>query len=144
MQKVDDLSDLEEEDKVLFKGRSKPLKVKELKDNTVIIKGPNGGLYQLFDAEEARDFLISKPGDREYASYAEELRKVGEWKEKDENKYVHSDTEASIELVRNEVGFWTLEIKGLDHEADLPLYGYSDRASAEEELEKLIKKNPEG
>lgn len=144
MGNVEDLQVLEEGDKVLFDGRAKPLTVEEVKEEAVIIKGPNGGMYQLFDEEDAKHFLISKPGDREYASYAKGLRKIGEWKQMDEDEFVHSNTEASVKLVKSKAGFWTVEVEGLKHDLDLPKYGYSSKDAAREELEKLVDRNPEG
>ncbi len=144
MEKIEDIANLERGDKVLFDGRSKPLIVEEVKEEAVIIRGPNGGRYQLFDEEDAKHFLISKPGDREYASYAKDIRKIGEWKEKQEDKFVHSDTEASAELVKSDAGFWTVKVEGLNHDLDLPKYGYSSKKAAREELEKMVEKNPEG
>lgn len=39
-----------------------------------------------------------------------------------------------------------IEAEGLDigEELDVPRYGYSDKEKAEEEVEKVVKNNPEG
>lgn len=144
MEEVEDLKIFEKGDKVLFEGRSRPLTVEEIKEEAVIIRGPKGGRYQLFEEEDARHFLISKPGNRDYASYAEGVRKVGEWREMEEDRFVHTDTEASAELVKSEADFWTVNVEDLDHDLDLPKYGYSSKEAAREELEKLVEGNPEG
>lgn len=144
MEKIQSIQNLEQGDKILYKGKSKPLEVKEIKEDNVIIAGPLGGEYQLFEEEDAKHLLVSKPGNKDYASYAKNVRKIGEWIQKDEDKYIHSDTEASVELYKNKVGFWNVKVKDIDADFDEPKYGFSNREKAEEEASKIIEKNPEG
>ncbi|WP_414838032.1 hypothetical protein ACK3SF_01370 [Candidatus Nanosalina sp. VS9-1] len=142
MEEIKDLGKLDEGDKILFDERSQPLEIQETDEKKVIVEGPKGGQYQIFD-EDAKHFLISKPGDREYASYIKNLRRIGEWIETDEDSYRHTDTEASLELVKNSAGFWTVKASGIQN-LDLPKYGFSDKEAAREQLEKILDSNPEG
>lgn len=143
MEEIKKPGELEKGDKILFKGRSRPLKVEKADEEKALIKGPLGGEYELFDAEDAKHLLVSKPGDRDYASYAENVRKIGEWKKK-EDEFTHTDTEASVKLYRNEAGFWNVKIDGLDADFDRPRYGFSNKEKAMEEALKIVEKNPEG
>jgi len=143
METIKHLEKLDEGDKVLYNGKSMPLEIKKKEDETVILEGPKGGKYQLFEEEDANHLLVSKPGNRDYASYAKNVRKIGEWIEK-QDKYVHSDTEASVELYMNEVGFWNVKVEGLNADFDEPKYGFSNKEKAEEEASKIVEKNPEG
>jgi hypothetical protein len=138
-----ELEKLEEEDHVLFGDRKTPLKVTSIEDDHVLVAGPNGGEYELYNAEDTDRLLVCKPGNRRYSSYADDLRKTGEWK-KTSDGWKHSKTENYVKLVKNSIGFWTLETSLDSNELDLPKYGYSDREAAEEDAEKLIKKHPEG
>lgn len=133
-------------DKILFDSRSKPLEVKEIEKDQIKIQGPSGGEYILFVAEEKDRVLISKENKRDYASYVENLRKVGEWRQKSENKWKHSKSGSEIKLEKKETGYWTIKTEdfNLEKEIDLPLYGYSDHDFAVEDVEKLISKHPEG
>jgi len=130
-------------DKILFDERTQPLKVAESEDDRIIVEGPKGGQYEIYEAENGK-LLYCKEGKRRYSSYVENLRKVGEWS-KENNKWIHSKTEAEIKLVKNEAGFWTIKTEKIDLEPiEPPKYGYSDKESAEKDVKKLIKKNPEG
>lgn len=137
---------LKENDRILFDNRAQPLKIVKIEDNQIKIEGPSGGDYILFVAEEQDRVLISKEGGRDYASYIDNLRKVGEWQKTDENTWNHSKSGAEFKLGKTETGYWTIKTDdfNLEEEIDLPLYGYSDREFAEEEVEKFIKKHPEG
>ena len=133
---------LEEDDKILFNERQLPLTVEARDENRLHVKGPRGGEYILFPAEEAAELILfASKGSREYASKVESLEKVGEWIEEDEKLWKHSKTGEEIKLVKNSAGFWTVRT-GLD--ANTPKYGFSDRDAAEEFAEKLIKDNPRG
>ena len=138
-------SNLSKGEKILFDSRSKPLEVTEIDQDQVKIQGPSGGEYILFKAENQERILVSKEGKRDYASYIENLRKVGEW-EKDGNVWRHSKTDARIELDKKETGYWTIKTDdfNLEEDIDLPLYGYSDLEFAEEDVRKFIGKHPEG
>jgi hypothetical protein len=141
---VESIQELEEGEKLLFKGRKTPLKVSKLEEDRALIEGPQGGEYQIFCAEESEKLLISKPGKRRYASYVENLRKVGKWDEKEENSWEHTSTGARIWLEQKDTGFWTIRSENFEKNLELPKYGFSDLESAEEELQKLFRENPEG
>ena len=143
MDKIESIQNLSEGDKLLYEGKSKPLEVKEMQEEAVIIEGPNGGRYQLFEEEDAKHLLVSKPGNKDYASYAKKVRKIGEWIKK-KDRYIHTDTEASVELYKNKVGFWNVKVEGMDADFDEPKYGFSNKEKAEEEASKIVESNPEG
>lgn len=138
--------DLEKGDRILFDSRAQPLKVKSVEDDQINIEGPSGGEYILFVAEEHDRVLISKEGGRDYASYIENLRKVGNWEKTGENTWKHSKSGAELKLEKKETGYWTITTEdfNLEETIDLPLYGYSDREFAQKDVEKVIKKHPEG
>lgn len=137
---------LEKDDRILFNSRAKPLKVVEIEDDQTKIEGPSGGEYILFVAEEQDRVLISKEGGRDYASYIDNLHKVGEWVKTGENYWEHSKTGSSFRIEKKETGYWTIKTDDFDleEEINLPLYGYSDREFAEEDVKKVISKKPEG
>lgn len=137
---------LQENDKILFDSRSQPLKVVEIEEDQVKIEGPSGGKYILFIAEEKDRVLISKEDKRDYASYIENLRKVGEWQKIGGNTWQHSKSGAELKLEETETGYWTIQTEdfNLEEEINLPMYGYSDREFAEEDVKKIIKNHPEG
>lgn len=142
-EKVDDLQELEKGEKVLFNDRKTPLEVTGKIDGGITVEGPSGGEYEIYEAEDTDDLLVSKKGNRRYSSYCKELRKVGSWERKDDT-WTHSITGEKVELVKNSLGYWTIK-SGLDTGfLDLPKYGYSDKEVAEEDALKLVKKNPEG
>lgn len=136
-----DFENLEKGLKILFNDRKTPLEVTEKDGEKALVKGPNGGEYEIYTDEET--LLVSKPGNRRYSSYCKNLRSVGEWK-KEKNKWRHSKTDAEVSLEKKENGFWTIETKGLENEIDTPMYGYSDKQFAIEDAEKFISKYPEG
>lgn len=138
--------ELEEGEKILFDSRAQPLEVSNIEDDQIQIEGPSGGEYILFIAEEQQRVLISKEGNRDYASYIENLRKVGKWQKKENDNWQHSKSGAELKLEKNETGYWTIKTDDFDvkKEVDLPLYGYSGKEFAEEDIEKIIKNNPEG
>lgn len=146
MTDVDIYYSLEKEDTILFDSRAQPLRVVEIKKDKIKIEGPSGGEYILFVAEEQNRVLISKEGNRDYASYIENLRKVGEWQKKGKNNWKHSKSGAEFKLEKKDTGYWTIKASksDLEEELNLPLYGYSDREFAEEDVQKVIKKHPEG
>lgn len=139
-------STLAKGDRILFDSRAQPLEVVKIEDDQIKIEGPSGGEYILFIAEEQDRVLISKEGGRDYASYIENLRKVGKWQKTDEKTWKHSKSNAEFRLEKKETGYWTIRTDdfNLEEEIDLPLYGYSDQEFAEEDVEKFIKKHPEG
>ena len=146
MEDVEVYQELEGGDRILYGDRAQPLKVEEVGEDEIQISGPSGGEYILFLTEDSGKVLVSKPGKRDYASYVDNLRKVGEWQHTEENLWKHSKTGAELRLEKKETGYWTINTEDFDLEEklDLPLYGYSDRAFAEEDIEKFIKKHPEG
>jgi len=143
---TDVYSDLKEDDRILFDSRAQPLKVVKIEDDQIKIEGPSGGEYILFVAEEQDRVLVSKKGGRDYASYIENLRKVGKWQKTGENIWKHSKSGAEFRLEKKETGYWTIRTDdfNLKEKIDLPLYGYSDQEFAEEDVKKFIKKHPEG
>lgn len=146
MKDTEKYDELEAGEQILFDERTQPLEVEEVEEDQIKIKGPSGGEYILFIAEQKDRVLISKEGERDYASYIKNLRKAGKWKQIDEKTWQHSKSGAEIELAKKETGYWTIKTDDFDleKELDLPLYGYSDREFAEEDIQKFIKKHPEG
>ena len=128
-------------DKILFNDRKTPLTVSKIEDDRMLVEGPSGGEYEIYFDGDTR--LVAKPGNRKYSSYCKDLRKVGEWV-REGDKWVHSKTDASIEVVKKDNGFWTLESGKFEGELDLPMYGYSSKEFAVEDVEKFIEKRPEG
>ncbi|MDY6776860.1 MAG: hypothetical protein SVQ76_02015 [Candidatus Nanohaloarchaea archaeon] len=137
------LEELEEGDRVLFNDRRQPLEVVEAGEGKALVEGPQGGEYVIFKAEDSGVLLVSKPGNREYASKVEDLRRVGKWERTGEGAWVHDVTGSRVEVVENDAGNWTLEVEGVE-EPELPGYGFLEREDAVEEAEKLVRDNPEG
>lgn len=131
----------DKEDKILFNDRKTPLTVSEIDDDRMLVEGPSGGEYEIYYDGDTR--LVAKPGNRKYSSYCKELRRVGEWV-REGDKWSHSKSEASIKVVKKDNGFWTLESEKFEGELDLPMYGYSSKEFAVEDVEKFIEKRPEG
>ena len=146
MKELEIYENLENGDRILFEGRAKPLEVMQVQEEQIKIRGPSGGKYILFVADKKDRVLISKEDKKDYASYIDNLRKVGKWKQNTENSWKHSKSGAEIKLEKKETGYWTIKTEDFDlqKEIDLPLYGYSEREFAEEEAEKFMKKHPEG
>lgn len=133
--------DLEKGLKILFNDRKTPLEVVNKDDDKAVVKGPNGGRYEIYRDAEA--LLVSREGNRRYSSYCKDLRSVGEWI-KEENRWRHSKTNAEVVLERKDNGFWTVRTEGLEDSVDAPMYGYSNREFADEDAEKFVSKHPEG
>lgn len=143
MSDVETLKQLEEGDKILFEGRKIPLEITgEKGEHTYDVKGPQGGEYILFKAENQEKLLVAPKGRRSYASYIEDLRKVGRWI-REEDIWRHSKTGKKVSLEKNEIGRWTIETD-LKTGFEPPKYGYSDKESALEDAEDIVKENPEG
>jgi len=142
MEEIGNFDELESGDKILFGDRKQPLEVSKVEEDRVLVAGPSGGEYEIYEEDGTR--LWSKEGNRRYSSYCEDLRKVGNWVREDD-RWKHSSGTV-IELEKNEIGYWRIEANGLDigEELDIPRYGYSNREKAEEEVEKVVRKNPEG
>ncbi|MFB6143912.1 MAG: hypothetical protein ABEJ98_01240 [Candidatus Nanohaloarchaea archaeon] len=141
---MDDLEtfmQLEKGDRILFNDRKVPLKVSEVNER-VHVKGPQGGEYILFRAENQEKLLVATKGRREYASYLENLREVGRWV-REGDSWRHSKTGETVRLERNEIGRWTVNTS-LDADFAAPKYGYSNREAALEDAEKLVDQHPEG
>lgn len=137
-----ELEELEEGDSILFNDRKQPLEVVKIEDDRVLVEGPGGGDYEIY--EEEGTLLWSKKGNRRYSSYCKDLRKVGKWERENDSWRHSSGTKIMIE--KNGIGYWTIKSEGIDIEEDLdlPRYGYSDKEKAEKDVEKAVKKNPEG
>lgn len=142
-----ELEELETGDRVLFNDRSLPLEVTDAAGDRVHVKGPHGGEYILFRAEDTGDLLVRSRGSgRRYASYAEDLRKTGEW-EREGDTWKHSITGEKVELEQEEHGSWTISTTlEADPEEllDLPRYGYSEKEAAVEAAGELVEEYPEG
>ena len=131
----------EKDDKILFNDRKTPLTIEEVKEEEMKVTGPSGGEYEIYYDGDTR--LVAKPGNRKYSSYCKDLRKVGEWI-RTEDEWIHSKSEASIKLEKKDNGFWTLKSEKFEDELDNPMYGFSNREAALEEVEKFIENCPEG
>ena len=131
----------EKDDKILFNDRKTPLTVEQVKEEEMEVSGPSGGEYEIYYDGDTR--LVAKPGNRKYSSYCKDLRKVGEWIREDDS-WIHSKSEASIKLEKKDNGFWTLKSEKFEDELDNPMYGFSNREAALEEVEKFIENCPEG
>ncbi|MFB6204009.1 MAG: hypothetical protein ABEJ75_00010 [Candidatus Nanohaloarchaea archaeon] len=138
-----EIGELEEGDRVLFNDRSVPLTVEKVEDDRVVVEGPNGGEYEIYQAEDG-SVLVSRKGNRRYASYCRDLRKTGKWVREDDH-WEHSKTGAELELEQLDTGFWTIKTDDFSREElDLPRYGYARKEFAEEDAEKFVEKHPEG
>lgn len=131
---------LEEGDKVLFNDRKTPLEVVKTGEETMV-QGPQGADYMIYTDNDA--LLVARKGNRRYASYCKNLRTVGEWERKTDF-WEHSKTGAKARIRKKENGFWTVETEGIENSMDAPMYGFTKKEFAEEEVEKFIQKNPEG
>ena len=142
MKEIGNFDELESGDKILFGDRKQPLEVSKIEEDRILVAGPSGGEYEIYEEDGTR--LWSKEGNRRYSSYCEDLRKVGDWIREDD-RWKHSSGTV-IELEKNEIGYWMIEANGLDieDELDTPRYGYSDKETAEKEVGKVVRKNPEG
>lgn len=133
------LEDLEKGDRILFNDRATPLEVEEIKNDGIIVAGPKGGEYELYEDEGT--LLVCKKGSRRYSSYCKDLRKVGKW-ERNDDEWIHSITRARIRIEENENGFWHIDSDTFD--IDNPMYGFSSREHAKEEVESILDDNPAG
>ncbi len=131
----------EEGDKVLFNNRKTPLTASKIEEERMLVKGPAGGEYEIYYDGDTQ--LVAKLGNRKYSSYCKELRKVGKWNKK-EDEWVHSKSEASIKIEKKNNGFWTIKSDKFEDELDNPMYGFTSKDSAVEEVEQFISKKPEG
>lgn len=134
-------SKLSEGQKILFNDRKTPLTVEKVEDDRVLVAGPSGGKYEIYQEEEA--LLVCKPGNRRYSSYCKDLRDVGEW-DREGDIWKHSKTGAKVTLEKKDNGFWTINSEKFGPKIDTPMYGYSKKEFAEDDAEKFVKNNPEG
>lgn len=135
-------NNLEKGEKILFNSRKIPLTVTQVKKDRVLVEGPNGGQYQIYQENES--LLISDKDSRRYSSYCQNLRKVGKWKTKEENQYRHTKSGSVIKLERSETGYWHIKTDLDTSNYDMPKYGFNDKEVAEKQLEKIKKDYPEG
>ncbi len=135
-----DLDELEEGDTVLFSDRKRPLEVVNI-DDRVTVRGPNGADYLLWEADNGK-LLYAREGNERYASYAEDLRKVGEWKRK-EDRWVHTDTGRELRVTKKDTGFWSIRSSPEDL-VEVPKYGYTEKEQAVDDVRKFTRDNPEG
>ncbi len=137
------MNDIEEGDRVLFNDRKQPLTVVESGAEKLLVEGPNGGEYVIFPAPDDPDvLLVAKPGNRQYASKVEALRTVGYWEREDQNRWRHTGTGATVEVVENSAGNWTLDVDGIEP-PELPGYGFLAEEDAVAAAEKFIQDNPD-
>ncbi len=132
--------ELEKGEKILFNERKTPLKVIEASD-TIIVEGPKGGRYEIFEDNDT--LLVARPGKRDYASYCKNLRKTGKWI-RNNDKWTHTKTKASIQIKKKENGFWTIKSEKYQKELDTPKYGYTKKKHATKDIKKFIQQKPEG
>lgn len=135
-----DLENLEEGDTILFNDRKQPLEV-ITNGEKVKVEGPKGAEYLIWKAENGK-LLYAQEGKERYASYLNDLRKVGEWLRKDDT-WEHSDTGKTVIVTREETGHWTINTEP-ENLIQTPLYGYTEKEEAIKDAKKFIRKNPEG
>ncbi len=148
MQPVEVLKQLEKGDKVLYNEKKTPLTVASVdtESDEVVVQGPQGGEYLLFVPADNEELVLeSRSGNREYANKVEDLRTVGEWVQTGEDRWEHSVSGATVELVQNDTGYWTVSVTGVDGDLpDIPRYGFTEKRFARETAEAFIADNPEG
>lgn len=131
----------EEGDKILFNDRKTPLTVKNFSEESLIVEGPSGGEYKIYISEG--ELLVCRKGNERYSSYCKNLRKTGEWVEKGDS-WKHTASNAEIFVKEKENGFWTVSCENLGGEIDVPLYGFTSKEDAVEEIESFTSSHPEG
>jgi len=136
-----ELDELEKNDRILFNKRKTPLLVTETGEKEVTVKGPQGAEYLIY--KENNSLLVCNKGKKKYSSYCKELRKVGRWERKN-NVWTHSKTGEKIRIEKNKNGFWTINTHDVETDLDIPMYGFTGKEYAVEEVKKFVKKNPEG
>lgn len=135
------LESFEEGEKVLFNDRKTPLRVSSVSEDEMVVEGPSGGEYEIyFDGDT---LLVSREGNRRYSSYCKKLRSVGEWV-REEDTWRHTVSGAEVKIKEKENGFWTISSEKFEDEIDTPMYGFTSREGAVEEIEGFISKHPEG
>ena len=134
-----ELEDLSGGDRILFNDRATPLEVEEVEEDAVIVAGPKGGEYEIYENDGT--LLVCKKGNRRYSSYCEDLRKVGVWK-REGDEWRHSMTGARVWLEEDENSFWS--VRSDIFEPDNPMYGFSDKEFAVEEAKSIVDSNPSG
>ena len=133
--------EFEEGEKILFNDRKTPLTISDVSNERMLVEGPSGGEYEIYFDEST--LLVCRKGGREYSSYCEGLRSVGEWV-RSENVWRHSVSGAEIRVVEKDNGFWTIKSEKFDGELDNPLYGFTSFEGAVEEVEDFVGGYPEG
>lgn len=134
--------DIQEGDSILFNDRKTPLTVERKTEDSITVKGPKGGAYEIYREDDST--LVCKKGNKRYSSYCDNLRKTGKWVEKDE-KWVHSKSNAKISLVQKENGFWSVKTENISpKDFETPKYGYTSKESAINEIEDFTEQHPEG
>ncbi len=136
-----DIDDIEKGDRILFNQRKQPLIVTKKDTKLLIAEGPKGAKYEIYTDNGTT--LVSKEGNRRYSSYCNNLRKVGKWN-REGDVWTHSKTEAKIRLTERENGFWNIRQDGIKSKIDSPLYGYTDKEAALEDIESFLLNHPQG
>jgi len=135
------LEDFEEGEKVLFNDRKTPLTVTEASEEQILVEGPSGGEYEIYFDEDT--LLVCRKGNKKYSSYCEALRSVGEWI-RNGTVWKHSVSEAEVEIKEKDNGFWTISSEKFDGELDTPMYGFTSKEDAVDEVGKFVNSHPEG
>lgn len=139
------LKSLKNGEKILFNNRKIPLEVVQQEEDRLFVEGPKGGEYVIYPApDDSNIILVSRKGTRRYASRVEDLRRVGEWKQVEKNRWEHSISEAVVEISENELGHYTISTDNIEIRIDQPKYGFSELEVVKNEIKKIIKDNPEG
>jgi len=141
MQDKLDFSDFSEGEKVLFNDRKTPLTVSKVFEDELLVEGPSGGKYEIYFDEGT--LLVCRKGNRRYSSYCKDLRSVGEWV-REGSVWRHSVSGAEIRVGEKDNGFWMISSEKFDNEIDSPMYGFTSKEDAVEEVETFIGSHPEG
>jgi hypothetical protein len=130
--------------RILFNDRKQPLTVVESGTERLLVDGPNGGEYVIFQApDDPETLLVAKPGNRQYASRVEGLRTVGRWAEDGDQRWQHTETGAVVAVVENDAGHPTVRVEGIDP-PEIPAYGFLSEDDAVAAAREFIRDHPEG
>lgn len=141
MSQTENLQEFEEGEKVLFNDRKTPLTVSNGSDEELIVEGPSGGDYEIYFDEDT--LLVCRKGNKRYSSYCEDLRSVGEWV-RDGDVWRHTVSGAELNISEKDNGFWEIISEKFDEELDNPMYGFTSKEGAVEQVEKFVGNHPEG
>jgi len=137
----ENLETFEEGEKILFNDRKTPLTVSSVSGEKILVEGPSGGEYEIYFDED--NLLVCRKGDRIYSSYCKDLRSVGEWI-RNGDTWEHTISGAEVQIKKKENGFWTISSEKFNDKLDTPMYGFTSKEGAVEEVESFVKSKPEG